>query len=223
MYNKLNRILLSLLILNLMFWNLLLVPMQTKADTTRYSCDPETGQCFVDDNGSYTCPTACANACSNSTTPSTSSGGCGSAPITGGGTVDVYIVGWAGQSAAEAAAQEGINTLEDLANVTGLTVGLVKNKFLDLILSGLDIAWICQQLSNAATGLPWGAAAVVAQAIAMVCPTLLDNFLTELGFYKLKSPTGEMTQTIPVPTFKYYQWEIGLPGFIKPGQIIEFK
>jgi len=277
-----------------MFWNLLLVPMQTKAATTHYSCDPETGQCFVDDNGSYTCPTACANACSNSTTPSTSSGGCGSAPITGGGTVDVYIVGSTEQSAAEAAAQEGINTLEDLANVTGLideakqalidlvnqgkpipedlkefmisaiensndildetkenlinlinqgkaipdplkntvtnmienlkdTVGLVKNKFLDLILSGLDIAWICQQLSNAVTGLPWGTGAVVAQAIAMVCPTLLDNFLTELGFYKLKSPTGEMSQTIPVPTFKYYQWEIGLPGFIKPGQIIEFK
>ena len=205
MYNKLNRILLSLLILNLMFWNLLLVPMQTKADTTRYSCDPETGQCFVDDNGSYTCPTACANACSNSTTPSTSSGGCGSAPITGGDTVDVYIVG---------------STTRDYLKDT---LGLVKNKILDLILSGLDIAWICQQLSNAATGLPWGAAAVVAQAIAMVCPTLLDNFLTELGFYKLKSPTGEMTQTIPVPTFKYYQWEIGLPGFIKPGQIIEFK
>jgi len=196
-------------------------------------------------------PTVCANACSNSSTnegSSTSSSGCGSAPITG--TVDVYIVGSAEQSATEAAAQEGINTLEDLASITGLvdeakqslidlinqnnpipenlrgimatmienledTVGLIKNKFLDLILSGMNVQWICQQLSNAATALPWGIGAVIAQAIAMACPVLLNNVLSELGFYKEKLKTGESIQIIPVPTLKYYQWEVGIPGFIK--------
>ncbi len=295
LYNRLSRILLSTFILNLIIWNLLLVPAQTQAATGRWSCDSETGKCFDDDNGPYTCPTVCANACSNSSTnegSSTSSSGCGSAPITG--TVDVYIVGSAEQSATEAAAQEGINTLEDLASITGLvdeakqslidlinqnkpipenlkefiisaikndadisnttkktlidlinqnnpipenlrgimatmienledTVGLIKNKFLDLILSGMNVQWICQQLSNAATALPWGIGAVIAQAIAMACPVLLNNVLSELGFYKEKLKTGESIQIIPVPTLKYYQWEVGIPGFIKPGQRIEFK
>jgi hypothetical protein len=294
MYNKLSRVLLSVLILNLMFWNLLLAPAQTQAatGTGRWSCDPETGTCFDDDNGLYTCPTACANACSNTTTPSASSGGCGSAPITG--TIDVYITGSTEQSAAEAAAQEGINTLEDLANATGLideakqslidlinqnkpipenlkefmisaitndadissddketlidlinkgkpiseefkgivtdmignltnTMELVKNKFLDLILSGLNIDWICQQLANAVTGLPWGLGAAISTAIAMACPPLLKDFLTEVGFYEEKLKTDESTQIIPVPTLEYYEWEVGIPGFIKPGQSTKFK
>jgi len=295
LYNKLNRVLLSVLIFNLIFWNLLLVPAQTQAATSRFSCDPETGTCFADDNGLYTCPTACANACSISTTneaTTTSSGRCGSAPITG--TVDVYIVGSTEQSAAEAAAQEGINTLEDLANATGLideakqslidlinqnkpipenlkefmisaitndadissndketlinlisqnkpisdalkgivttmigkltdTMGLVKNKFLDLILSGLNIDWICQQLANAVTGLPWGLGAAISTAITFACPPLLKDLLTEVGFYEEKLKTGESTQTLPVPTLEYYQWEVGIPGFIKPGQYTKFK
>ena len=307
LYNKLSRILLSLLILNLISWNLLLVPAQTQAKLNtlgNYSCDPDIdgrcyscnseGVCGEDDNGPYDCP-KCNGQCSSPTTSEvsgTSSGGCGSAPITG--TVDVYIVGSAEQSAAEAAAQEGINTLEDLANATGLideakqslidlvnqgkpipenlkefmisaitndadissnnkntlinlinkgqpiseefkgimttmignltdTVGLIKNKFLDLILSGLDIAWICQQLANAVTGLPWGLGAAISTAIAMACPPLLDTFLTELGFYEEKLKTGESTQIIPVPTLEYYEWEVGIPGFIKPGQSTKFK
>ncbi len=288
LYNKLTYLLLSAFILNLVVWNLLLIPAQTQAATTHFSCDTETGECFPDDNGPYTCPTKCANDCSNTTT----SPDCGSAPITD--TINVYVVGSTEQSAAEAAAQEGINTLEDLANITGLVdevkqslidlinqdkpipenlkefiisaiknnpdisnakkemlidlinknlpipdelkgimttmienlkdiTGLIKNKFLDLIFSGLNIDWICQQLANAVTGLPWGIGAAISTTIAMTCPPLLDNLLTELGFYELKSPAGEMTQTIPVPTFKYYEWEVGLPGFIKSGQIIEFK
>jgi len=31
-----------------------------------------------------------------------------------------------------------------------------------------------------------------------------------------------MTQTIPVPSFDSYQWEVGLPGFTKPGDITYF-
>jgi hypothetical protein len=306
LYNKLSRILLSVLILNLIFWNLLLVPAQTQAINTlgNYSCDPDIdgmchscnseGVCVRDDNGPYTCP-KCNEQCSSPTTseiPGTPSGGCGSAPITG--TMDVYIVGSVEQSAAEAATQEGINTLEDLANATGLvdeakqslidlinqnkpipedlkefmisaitndadissnnknalinlinqdkpipeyfkgimttmienlknTVGLVKNKFLDLILAGLDIEAICLGLANAVTGLPWGAGAAISAAIEFACPPLLDAFLTELGFYEEKIKTGESIQIIPVPTLEYYEWEVGIPGFIKPGQSTKFK
>ncbi len=32
-----------------------------------------------------------------------------------------------------------------------------------------------------------------------------------------------ITQTIPVPSFDYYQWEVGLPGFTKPGEKTYFK
>ena len=238
MYNKLNRILLSLLILNLMFWNLFLIPAQTQAKLNtlgNYSCDPDIngachscnseGKCVVDDNGPYSCP-KCNSQCSGSTTneaPSTSSSRCGSAPITGGGTVDVYIVGSTEQSAAEAAAQKGINTLEDLANATGLTVGLVKNKFLDLILSGLNVESICLGLANAVTGLPWGAGAAISAAIEFACPPLLNTFLENLGFFEEKLKTGESTQTLPVPTLEYYEWEVGIPGFIKSGQFTKFK
>jgi len=303
LYNKLSRVLLSVLILNLTFWNLLLVPVQTQAKLNtlgNYSCDVDIngkcyscnsdGQCAYDANGPYTC-SGCFSLCSITTTsevPGTSSGGCGSAPIT-----DVYIVGSSEQSAAEAAAEEEINSLEDLANATGLideakqslidlinqnkpipenlkefiisaienstdisdtiketlinlinqnkaipdalkdivttmienlenAVELVKNKFLDLILAGLDIESICKQLSNAATALPWAGVAI-ATAITFACPPLLHDFLTALGLFKEKLKTGATTQILPVPTLRYYKWEIGIPGFIKPGQYTEFK
>jgi len=117
--------------------------------------------------------------------------------------------------------QEGfataINELEDITD-------LVTNKFLDLIKSGLDVSWICNSLSNAATALPWGIGAVVSQAIALACPPMLTELLSSLGFYETKQKVEEtMTQTIPVPTFRFFKWEVGLPGFLKPGQIIEFK
>ena len=110
-----------------------------------------------------------------------------------------------------------INSVKDVTS-------LVKNKLLDLIESGLDISWICNSLSNAATALPWGIGAVIAEAIALACPPLLNDLLSSLGFFDIKQEVeATMTQTIPVPTFKFFKWEVGLPGFIKPGQIIEFK
>ena len=110
-----------------------------------------------------------------------------------------------------------INRVKDVTS-------LVENKLLDLIESGLDISWICNSLSNAATALPWGIGAIVAEAIALACPPLLNDLLSSLGFFDIKQEVEEtMTQTIPVPTFKFFKWEVGLPGFIKPGQIIEFK
>jgi len=117
--------------------------------------------------------------------------------------------------------QEGfataINEVEDITD-------LVTNKFLELIKSGLDVSWICNSLSNAATALPWGIGAVVSQAIALACPPMLTELLSSLGFYETKQKVEEtMTQTIPVPTFKFFKWEVGLPGFLKSGQIIEFK
>ncbi|MCX6006754.1 MAG: hypothetical protein NTZ34_05775, partial [Chloroflexi bacterium] len=144
LYNKLSRILLSVLILNLTFWNLLLVPAQTQAINTlgNYACDPDTeschscnseGICVRDDSGPYSCA-ACNQQCSislptTSGVPSTTSKGCGEAGLA---PAPVYIVGSAEQSAAEAAAQEGINTLEDLANATGL-VDEAKQSLIDLV------------------------------------------------------------------------------------------
>jgi|SRR5680860_119096 len=117
--------------------------------------------------------------------------------------------------------QEGFATaIDEIEDITDL----VTNKFLDLIKSGLDVAWICNSLANAATALPWGIGAVVSQAVALTCPPMLTELLSSLGFYKTKQKVEEtMTQTIPVPTFKFFKWEVGLPGFIKSGQIIEFK
>jgi hypothetical protein len=110
--------------------------------------------------------------------------------------------------------------IDNLKDVTSL----VENKLLDLIKSGLDVSWICNSLANAATALPWGIGAVVSQAIALACPPLLNNLLSSLGFFDIKQEVEKtMTQTIPVPTFKFFKWEVGLPGFIKSGQIIEFK
>ena len=110
-----------------------------------------------------------------------------------------------------------INKFEDI-------IDLVENKILDLIKSGLDIAWICNSLANAATALPWGMGAIVSQAIAMACPPILSQLLSSLGVYATKQKVEEeMKQTIPVPTFKFFQWEVGIPGFIKSGQIFKFK
>lgn len=112
------------------------------------------------------------------------------------------------------------NIINEIKDVTAL----VTNKLLDLIKSGLDVSWICNSLANAATALPWGMGAIVSQAIALACPPLLTNLLSSLGFYETKQQVEEvMTQTIPVPTFKFFKWEVGLPGFIKSGQIIEFE
>jgi hypothetical protein len=300
-YNKISRFLLSVFILNLLIWNLFIVPIRVNAacnpETQNcYSCNPDTGKCFKDPNGTYSCSIKCNAACAGesavqdiTTNPLTSSCGGGSA-----GAYPVYIVGSTEQQTAASAAAQGINTLEDLAKITGLAdeamqdlinlvnqgqpipenlkefaisavqktpnlssedkatlinainfgqsipehlqetmttvlenvkdlTGLVTSKFLDLIFSGMDIQWICAQLTTAAAALPWGIGAVVAQAVAMACPVVLHNTLSGLGYYEEKFPTGTITQTIPVPTFKYYKWEVGLPGFIKAGQIIEFK
>lgn len=307
-YNKISRFIFSVLIINLFVWNLLLAPIEATAacDPTKercYSCDPKTGECVRDDINGWTscprcnctcpikspaCPTESA-AQEITTSPLTSSCSGGSSS----GAYPVYIVGSVEEQAAAQASNIGINSLEDLAEVTGLadqtikelinkineggpipdeykdfflqainesnlsaseketlsniidkglfipenlqdklaTViqevkdisGLVKNKFLDLIFSGMNIQWICEQLTTAASALPFGIGAVVAQAVAMACPVVLDTVLEALGYYAEKLSTGELTQTIPVPTFRYYQWEVGLPGFIKSGQIIEFK
>jgi hypothetical protein len=300
-YNKISHFLLSAFLLNLLIWNLFIVPIQANAACDPniqncYSCNPDTGKCVKDTNGEYSCSIKCNAACAGESATQTID----SNPLTsscGGSSANaypVYIVGSSEQQSAASAAAQGINTLEDLAKITGLAdeavqdlvnivnqnqpipedlkefaisaiqkapnissedkaalinainlsqsipeqlqgtmttilestkdlTGLVTSKFLDLIFSGMDIQWICAQLTTAAAALPWGIGAVVAQAVAMACPVVLNNVLSGLGFYEEKFPTGTKTQTIPVPTFKYYKWEVGLPGFIKAGQIIEFK
>ncbi len=100
---------------------------------------------------------------------------------------------------------------------------LVQDKFLDLLGVGLDVDWICGMLSNAATALPWGLGVPVSMAIGQACPIILKELLASLGAYSTKQTVEELVQTIPVPTFRFFEWEVGLPGFFKPGQILKFK
>jgi hypothetical protein len=299
--NKIPRLIFSILIINLLIWNLSLAPQKVMAacdpKTERcYSCDPKTGSCFRDDtNGTYSCSIRCNADCAGesaseeiTTNPLTSSCSGG-----GGDAYPVYIVGSSEQQAASQAASQSINSLEDLAKITGLAdqirkdlinkinaggpipdeykdfaIGviersnlssndkktlidiinkglfipeelqdkfasviqevkditeLVSSKFLDVIMSGFDIDWICEQLTTAAAALPWGIGAAVAQAVAMACPVVLNNVLSSVGFYESKEQHTGIKQIIPVPRFDYYQWEVGLPGFIKAGDIIKFK
>lgn len=105
--------------------------------------------------------------------------------------------------------------------------GLIKNKILSMLMKGLvDIEHICKTLSDIVAPIAVFGTTIgtpIALAISQICPIILDKILTELGFYEEKLKTGESTQIIIVPTLESYEWEVGIPGFIKPGQRTEFK
>jgi hypothetical protein len=105
--------------------------------------------------------------------------------------------------------------------------GLIKNKILSMLMKGLvDIEHICKTLSDIVAPIAIFGTTIgtpIALAISQICPIILDEILTKLGYYEEKLKTGESTQIIPVPTLEYYEWEVGIPGFIKPGQMIKFK
>jgi len=105
--------------------------------------------------------------------------------------------------------------------------GLIKNQILSILMKGLgSIEDICASLVEIVAPIAVFGTTIgtpIAILIRQTCPIILNEILTKLGFYKEKLRTGESTQIIPVPTLKYYQWEVGIPGFIKPGQRIEFK
>lgn len=114
-----------------------------------------------------------------------------------------------------------VDTISDIhstigAGSTQTIIGLITENI-------VDINYICTMLANAATALPFGAGYAIATTISLTCPKILHEALSQLGFYKEKLRTGESIQTIPVPSLGSYTWEVGIPGFIKPGQITEFK
>ena len=96
-----------------------------------------------------------------------------------------------------------------------------------MLMKGLvDIEHICKTLSDIVAPIAVFGTTIgtpIALAISQICPIILDEILTKLGFYEEKLKTGESTQIIIVPTLESYEWEVGIPGFIKPGQRTEFK
>jgi hypothetical protein len=198
---KINNILLIIFISNLVLGGLFLAPIQIQA---AYSCNSATqtchscnaaGQCVKDPNGPYWCP-QCFGKCSGNTTTN---------PQTGEITINPENI---------------VDTMSDIhstigAGSTQTIIGLITENI-------VDVNYICTMLANAATALPLGAGYALATAITLTCPKILHEILGQLGFYKEKLRTGESTQIIPVPTLNSYQWEVGIPGFIKPGEITEF-
>lgn len=284
LYNNLSRVLLSAIILNLIAWNLFLVPMQTQAGTTRYSCNPETGKCEQDDDGEYTCYTKCSQACS------------GEVPDTSSGPIDVYIVGptpcnlpvdpsnflntistfYEGTEMAEITKQELIDIIqknetipeslkpyvissiqkssnipentknllidaiqkngkipEDLKSLAISAIngnadisGLIKNWLLDLLLKHVDIEHICKSLSDIVANIMVMGTTIgtpVAFFITQMCPIILNELLQAFLQTLPEPPAPENTQVIQYPIFESYQWEIGIPGFTRPGEITPFK
>lgn len=281
LYNKLSRILLSILILNLTFWNLLLIPAQTQACPDKYgnetknchSCN-SAGKCEPDPDGPYWCAKCFGHCTSSSETVSTeSSSGC----TNPAGVINVLTGVSDAAEGVEAAKTILINAIqkgekipeelklwlisaiqnngditetvkttlidtiqkngeipEDLKSLVISAIqgnlditGLIKNEILKMLMKGLaKIEDICASLAEIAAPIAVFGTTIgtpIAILIRQICPMILDKILTELGFYKEKLKTGESTQTLPVPTLEYYQWEVGIPGFIKPGQYTKFK
>jgi hypothetical protein len=201
-YKKINNILLIIFISNLVLGGLFLAPIQIQA---AYSCDSVTqtchscnaaGQCVDDPNNPYWCA-QCFSICSKNTTTN---------PQTGEIITNLENV---------------VDTISDIhgtigAGSTQTIIGLITENI-------VDVDYICTMLANAATALPFGAGYALATAITLTCPKILHEILDQLGFYKEKFKTGESTQIIPVPSLESYTWEVGIPGFIKPGQSTEFK
>ena len=126
--------------MNLFFWNLLITKEALAASQARYSCNSETKECYRDDeNGEYTCKALCKNKCSGEspalTDPLPLNPGCGCG---GGEAQPVYIVGSVEQSAAQTEAAKNIKTLQDLADVSGITTELY-DEVEDVIQKGKDI------------------------------------------------------------------------------------
>ena len=104
--------------------------------------------------------------------------------------------------------------------------GLVKNWILDLLLKHVDIEHICKSFSDiAANIMVWGTSVgtPLAIAISQLCPIILNEILQAFLQTLPEPPAPANMQTIQYPIFESYQWEIGIPGFTKPGEITPFK
>lgn len=277
LYNKLSRILLSVLIFNLIFWSLLLVPAQTQACPDKYgqetdkchSCN-SAGKCVDDPDGPYWCPKCFGYCTSSSETVSTESS-CGQTNPSGvlnlltdlsdsAGTVDTLInIIQNDKEIPEEFKSWLISTIQNNGDITETVktqlidiinkggkipedlkqllisaiqgnkdiTGLIKNQILSILMKGLaSIEDICDSLVEIVAPIAVFGTTIgtpIAILIRQVCPIILNEILTKLGFYEEKLKTGESTQIIIVPTLESFEWEVGIPGFIKPGQRTEFK
>ena len=115
-----------------------------------------------------------------------------------------------------------ISAINGNENVTEL----IKNWALDLLLKHVDIEYICKSLSDAAANVMVFGTTVgtpVAIAITQLCPIILNEMLQAFLQTLPEPPAPANIQTIQYPIFESYQWEIGIPGFTKPGEITPFK
>jgi hypothetical protein len=104
--------------------------------------------------------------------------------------------------------------------------GLIKNWVLDLLLLHIDIEHICKSLSDAAANimvLGTTMGTPISILITQMCPIILNEILQAYLQTLPEPPAPENTQVIQYPIFESYQWEIGIPGFFKPGEITPFK
>lgn len=104
--------------------------------------------------------------------------------------------------------------------------GLIKNWLLGLLLKHVNVEHICKSLSDIAANITVFGTTVgtpLAMFITQMCPIILNEILQAFLKTLPKPSAPEYTQVIEYPTFESYQWEVGIPGFFKPGEITPFK
>lgn len=141
------------------------------------------------------------------------------------------IVGFVKDKLINIIGQDGIipdylkSFLVDAVNGNMNVTGLIKSWVLDLLLKHVDIEHICKSLSDiAANTMIWGTTVggPLAAFITSMCPIILNEIL-EAFLQTLPEPPAPVNiQTIQYPIFESYQWEIGIPGLVKPGEVTEF-
>jgi len=115
--------------------------------------------------------------------------------------------------------------IEAIKNSENLT-GLIKSWILDLLLKHVDIEHICKSLSDVAANMMVFGTSIgtpIAIFITQICPIILNEILDAFLQTIPSPPTPPNTQSINYPIFESYQWEVGIPGFFKPGEITPFK
>ena len=102
---------------------------------------------------------------------------------------------------------------------------LIKNWVLDLLLKNIDIQHICKSLSDAAANIMVFGTTIgtpISIAITQLCPIILQELLETFLQTLPEPPAPPDTQTIQYHIFDSYQWEIGIPGLVNPGDITQF-
>lgn len=104
--------------------------------------------------------------------------------------------------------------------------GLIRSWILDLLLKNISVEHICKSLSDVAANMMVFGTSVgtpIAMFITQMCPIILNEILEKFLQTIPSPPPPPNTQSISYPIFESYQWEVGIPGFFKPGEITPFK